>query len=91
MQGNTINIKADKYSSHSNTNLFIILSKRHSLYNMYLETTVTNPHSNQYKVISIISDIARHRLFKPAHWKNQKDLLYQQRSRCLQRRQYSLS
>lgn len=41
MQVNTINIKADKYSSHSNTNLFIILSKRHSLYNMYLETTVT--------------------------------------------------
>ena len=45
------------------------LSKLHSLFNLCLESTVTNPHSNQYKITAITSDIASHRLFLASpHW-----------------------
>ena len=51
---------------HIRTKLYSLpLSKLHSLFNLCLESTVTNPHSNQYKLQAIISDIASHRLFKP--------------------------
>lgn len=51
---------------HIRTKLYSLpLSKLHSLFNLCLETTVTNPHSNQYKLTAIMSDIASHRLFKP--------------------------
>ena len=51
---------------HIRTTLYSLpLSKLHSLFNSCLETTVINPHSNQYKLSAIISDIASHRLFKP--------------------------
>ena len=50
---------------HIRTKIYSLpLSKLHSLFNLCLETIVTNPHSNQYKLIATISDISSHRLFK---------------------------
>jgi len=41
------------------------LSKQHSLHNSCLENHVTHPNSNEYKLTSIVLNIADHRLFKP--------------------------
>jgi hypothetical protein len=58
-------IKKSLAIHHIRTKLYSLpLSKLHSLFNLCLESTVTNPHSNQYKLLAIISDIASHRLFK---------------------------
>jgi hypothetical protein len=40
-------------------------SKLHALYNSCLVNNVTNPNSNEYKLIAIVLDIAGFRLFKP--------------------------
>ena len=42
----------------------IPLSKLHALYNSCLEANVTNTNSNEYKLTTIVLDIAGHRLFK---------------------------
>jgi len=46
------------------TQLAIPLSKLHALYNSCLEAHVTNPNSNDYKLTTIVLDIAGHSLFK---------------------------
>ena len=45
--------------------LSLPLSKLHSLYNSCLENHVTNPRSNEYKIPTIVLDIARSKLCKP--------------------------
>ena len=52
---------------HIHSKLFSLpLSKLHALYNSCLVlNNVTNPNSNEYKLLAIVLDIAGHRLFKP--------------------------
>ena len=51
---------------HIRSKLFSLpISKLHAWYNSCLVSNVTNPNSNEYKLTSIVFDIAGHRLFKP--------------------------
>ena len=51
---------------HIRSKLFSLpLSKLHALYNSCLVNNVTNPNSNEYKLTTIVLDIAGHRPFKP--------------------------
>ena len=51
---------------HFRSKLFsLTLSNLHSLYNSCLESYVTNPNSNEYKLTAMVLDIASHRLFIP--------------------------
>ena len=51
---------------HIRSKLFsLTLSNLHSLYNSCLESYVTNPISNEYKLTAMVLDIVSHRLFIP--------------------------
>ena len=53
---------------YQSTELYSLpLLKLHSLFNLCLETTITNHYSNPYKLTAIILDIASHWLFKQMH------------------------
>ena len=51
---------------HIRSKLFSLpLSKLHALYNLCLKNHVTNPHSSEYKLTTIVMEIASRRLCKP--------------------------
>jgi hypothetical protein len=51
---------------HIRSKLFSLpLSKLHALYNSCWVNNVTNPNSKEYKLTTIVLDIAGHRPFKP--------------------------